>query len=686
MLLRTRILLLAAAGMVMVAIAVGLPAALVVGERGARIAALQVSAQSAEVARALDDAARPLLAVLEAAAADPALAAALDARDETALQERLGALGAAAPAIARIEVIASGDRILAAHPGPRSGEPMLPAGALLRELTPGQHARGVERSAESGSLRLVAVRRNAGQSMLAAAAPLDGLLERLADALAGDVLVADLDGQPLTMPEAATWRVIDAAGARRAAVPVHLDDGERSRLMVPTVLPGAAGMPVARLIVLQDVSAEARRTALVSLLAAMVLVGIVTFASLTLYRTLRGALDPLTGLSGTLRAIAGGDILASATIPARRDEVGEIAHALNALRSSGISLERLEARDRLFRRRHLALIRSELSRLSEVLEETEQAASATLLERVEAGSETAAAGLAEAFESMASGVLRRHHRLTTLLEERTRDLEVVRAALEQRVLFDRMVEELEVARRLQLASLPSEFPQHPAFAMHATLRPAKEVGGDFYDVVALDADRVVLMVGDASGKGVSAAIFIAMARSLLRAAITRGASPAEALAQANATLCADNPEMMFATVFVGIFDARDGLLRFASAGHNPPRLLSAEGGEKPLHAPDGIALGVVEEFDFEDHELRLQPGERLLLFSDGVTEAIGPGSVLFGDDRLAEAFRSGHGEAPDGVVAQVLAAVDGFAGDEPQADDITILCFAFGTAGLVTSG
>ena len=140
---------------------------------------------------------------------------------------------------------------------------------------------------------------------------------------------------------------------------------------------------------------------------------------------------------------------------------------------------------------------------------------------------------------MVESVLNRHTRLEALLAERTRDLDTVRQALDQRVLLERMVQELEVARRLQLEDLPSVFPVSSSFGMHAAMWPAKEVGGDFYDVMRLPDGGLAVMVGDASGKGVAAAIFVAMTRSLLRAAMSRGASPAEALFQANSALAAD---------------------------------------------------------------------------------------------------------------------------------------------------
>ena len=683
MLLRTRVTLIAAAALPVVAVAVALPAWLLLEERAERISTLQLAQQQAEVARILDTTVRPAAAVLQAIATDEELRVAVGRRDADALEQRLRQrhLAAGAPPDQRIEVIGRGGQLIAAVPGSRSAEPMVPSEALFREVPPGQEVVGVEPAPQDGALRLVSVVR-LENALLGMAVPVEPALQRIALALRAEVLVADLQGRPLSAPGDPAWRMLAEARVTQAVAPVLLDRGRSATLVVPTELRSASGLPVARLLVLRDGSAEARRGRLVGLFALTMLVGIVAVAGIVMYRTMRAALDPLTGLAGVLRAVAAGDIFASTSVRDRKDEVGEIAHAFEALRSSGLALDRLERRDRVARRRDAAVISGNLARLAEVLEPQERAEAAALLRQVEAADVAAGAALATAFERMADGVLHRHERLAELLEERTRDLATVREALAQRVLFDRMVEELEVARRLQLSSLPSEYPTSPAFRLHGAMRPAKEVGGDFYDFVMLDENRLALMIGDASGKGVAAAIFVAMARSLLRAAVVRGASPAEALAQANDTLSVDNPSMMFATVFVGILDCRTGTLRFANGGHNAPRLVRADGAEAPIHGngAQGIALGIMEHFDFDDHEAVMAPGDVLLLFTDGVTEAEGPGKELFGDDRLSTALVGATAEEPAALIERIDRILDDFAAGEPQADDITMLCLAFGNA------
>jgi sigma-B regulation protein RsbU (phosphoserine phosphatase) len=205
------------------------------------------------------------------------------------------------------------------------------------------------------------------------------------------------------------------------------------------------------------------------------------------------------------------------------------------------------------------------------------------------------------------------------------------------------------------------------------MEPAKEVGGDFYDFALLDGDRLAVMIGDASGKGVSAAMFIAMGRSILRSAIVRGASPAQALAVANSTLAVENHTMMFATVFVAILDLRTGWLTYASAGHNPPYIMTQAGTISMLGGMAGIALGIVEDCIYDDEEQLVHPGSSLVLFTDGVTEANAPDKSMFEEERLEAALAGLTKVGPEATVAAILAAVQQFAAGEEQADDITVL-------------
>jgi sigma-B regulation protein RsbU (phosphoserine phosphatase) len=661
MLLRTRILLLFALATLLVAASVALPAWLVLRDGESRAGALRAALQAAQLQDAMERAAATLVTGLRRSAADEALAGALASGDESGARQRLAALRSLTglDGTGRMDLVGAQGQLLAAAPAAQ--DPLASgAVALIRDLAPEQLHLGFEAAPGQGVL-LVASTRLAQGGLLSAATAAEEVLGRIARQLRADLLLRDRGGNPLFASDPTLWQ---RAGGARAGDILGLED--RLFRLEATPLANSAGAPIAELLVLADASAELRARRLLLLVAGGLLVIAAGATCLALYRVIRDALDPLTELAKALQAVARGDIFASAAIGPRRDEVGAIGQALEALRSNTLTLDRLETRSRLAGLRERALIGREITRLTGVLEGPARQEIMGLLEGEDAT-------IGPAFARLSGHVVQQHAALADLLAERTRDLAVVRQALDERLQFNRMRDELDVARRLQLSSLPTTFPQRRAFRLHATMVPAKEVGGDFCDFVMLDEHHLALLIGDASGKGVGAAIFIAMARSLLRAAIGRGASPGEALAQANDTLAADNPTLMFATVIVAVIDCRTGVMTYANAGHNAPRRRGRDGHDAMLEMPDGIALGVMDGFPYEDRSLALDPGDMLLLFTDGVTEAVGPDASLFGDDRLAAITADAAIQEPAQLLDAVARAVAAFADTEPQADDITMI-------------
>jgi sigma-B regulation protein RsbU (phosphoserine phosphatase) len=662
MLLRSRILLLFALATLLVAASVALPAWLVLRDGEERAAGLRTALQAAMVREAMDHAAAPLVTTLRAAAMDATLLAARQAGDESALRQRLGELRESlrlSGSTGRIDLVGGQGQLLAAAPA--AAEPLASgATALQRDLAPGQIFAGFEAEADSPLLLVTSLRLPQGD-LLSASMAAEAALGQIAGHLRAELLLRDRAGAPLfsTAPELREQALALRAGER-------IERTGRLYRLEATALLNSAGAPVGELLVLADATAETQSRKLLLLVAFGLLVLAAGAICRALYRVIRDALDPLTELARALQSVAGGDIFASAAIGPRRDEVGAIGEALEALRSNTLALDRLQTGNRLAGLRERALIAQEIARLTAVLEGPARREILGLLEGE-------GATLGPAFARMSSHVVQQHRAMATLLEERTRDLALVRQALDERMQLNRMREELDVARRLQLSSVPTTFPQLDCLQLHAAMVPAKEVGGDFCDLVMLDEHRLALMIGDASGKGVGAAIFIAMARSLLRAAMGRGATPAEALAQANDMLAADNPTMMFATAFVSVLDCRSGVLTYANAGHNAPRRRGANGHESELPVEVGLALGVMDGMDFDDQILRLDDGDMVLMFTDGVTEAMGPGDAMFGDARLAAITGDMRIADPAGLVDAVARNVEAFAETEPQADDITML-------------
>jgi sigma-B regulation protein RsbU (phosphoserine phosphatase) len=201
----------------------------------------------------------------------------------------------------------------------------------------------------------------------------------------------------------------------------------------------------------------------------------------------------------------------------------------------------------------------------------------------------------------------------------------------------------------------------------------KEVGGDFYDFFLIDKDRLGLVIGDVSGKGVPAAIFMAVSRTLLKATALKGLPAGECLASVNNLLCLESTASMFVTIFYGIFNTATGELDYANGGHNPPYLLKADGSVKMLDTTNGIALGVMEEMDYNVKHTLLQPGEGLFLYTDGVTEAFNAAGAMYTDQQLAQLLTNLNTEPIKEVVEKVFQSVNEFSTGIDQSDDITIL-------------
>jgi phosphoserine phosphatase RsbU/P len=262
------------------------------------------------------------------------------------------------------------------------------------------------------------------------------------------------------------------------------------------------------------------------------------------------------------------------------------------------------------------------------------------------------------------------HMLEATVAERTRELAEKNAALEKAQA--QIKAELEVARALQLAILPAAFPARAGWDGAACMIPATTMGGDFYDFIELPDGRIGLVIADVSGKGVPAAFFMAVARTSLRDLAPHHADPGACLAHTNELLCAQNPLDLFVTVFYCVFHPRSGVLRYSNGGHNPPYLRHADGSVEILNGAGGIALGVMRGVVYPYHTTRLLPGDRLLLYTDGVTEAFNSADEAYGVDRLLAEVRA-HGEgAATALVERICRSVKSFAGSVPQSDDITL--------------
>lgn len=235
---------------------------------------------------------------------------------------------------------------------------------------------------------------------------------------------------------------------------------------------------------------------------------------------------------------------------------------------------------------------------------------------------------------------------------------------------------LRLAHDIQMGMLPKHFPQRPEIDLFATLRPAKSVGGDLYDF-RLDGDLLWFVVGDVSGKGVPAALFMAVTKVLFGVSVEVESSPAAAMGRVNRALCRENEHFLFVSAFLGRLDVRTGELEYANAGHNLPYRLRGDGSVSTLPASPGLVMGVNEDFVYRTESTRLDPGDGVFLFTDGVTEAIDARSELFSEARLEAYLGATKGWSPVEIVAGALRTLDDFVGAASQFDDITALSIRY---------
>ena len=245
---------------------------------------------------------------------------------------------------------------------------------------------------------------------------------------------------------------------------------------------------------------------------------------------------------------------------------------------------------------------------------------------------------------------------------------------------ERIESELKIARNIQMSFLPKAFPPLPGknrMEISARLEPAREIGGDLYDYSLIDDDHLFFAVGDVSDKGIPAALFMAVTKTLLKGNAETGTGPSGILDRCNLELCGENDSMMFVTVFCGVLDLRTGRLKYSNAGHEPPIIVRRDAQPEFLPLPEGFLLGVVEESSYQTMEIELEPGDKLIVYTDGVTEAVNAAGELYSHANLMATVRSCSSLSAEGIATEILGSVKLFSLGIPQADDITILALSF---------
>jgi len=241
-------------------------------------------------------------------------------------------------------------------------------------------------------------------------------------------------------------------------------------------------------------------------------------------------------------------------------------------------------------------------------------------------------------------------------------------------------QELDIANIIQTSLLQKKFPAFPdrkEFDIFAKMVPAKEVGGDLYDFFLIDKYRLGVVVGDVSGKGIAAALLMAVSKTLLKATATKGMPADNILSEVNNIIAEESPSNMFVTVFLGVLDTRSGSFEYSNGGHNPPYLISADGTAKQLDNIGGLLLGAIKDVEYQSNVVMLKPGESLFFYTDGVTEAFNKDEEEFQEARLEKSLANRNSLNTDELVQHVFDDVQSYSEGTLQSDDITCVALKY---------
>ncbi len=493
--------------------------------------------------------------------------------------------------------------------------------------------------------------------IVAASVPLASAVQEAGAVLGGEAFLVGSEGGLIFGTDPPLWHDLDA------------EDGDYA--VTTADIPALNGGSLAALHVVTDISElTARQQALrIAFFAAVTIFGCI--ALWALYANLGGSLQPLNRVIGVLEALSDGRRGVWLEQEAGTDEIARIARAVEAYRSSLSEVERLSAERRRAQRRRERFLRQQMTGLtSAVGEEARQAVTDQLARLEQEGASDEFEALTLVFEQMAQRIREQHSRLTELVDE-------LREALKHKERLAAIESELAIAHDLQLSVLPRETPPQRTVEIAAQMLPAKEVGGDFYDYFAIDEQRIGLVIADVSGKGIPAAFFMLIARTLLKATALLGESPCRVLTALNDMLEAENEQMMFVTAFYAVVNTETGEVTFANAGHNPTYRIDAGGQLSTLPMASGLALAIMPDFDFEEGKTNLAPGETLFLYTDGVNEAFNKAGEQFGEPRLEAELAAHAGASPAVICDAMRASVEKFSAGVEQSDDITTVAVRY---------
>ena len=267
--------------------------------------------------------------------------------------------------------------------------------------------------------------------------------------------------------------------------------------------------------------------------------------------------------------------------------------------------------------------------------------------------------------------------LERTIEKAIKQIDFVHQSQKEHKKLEGLEKDLAAANQIQQFILPREFPPFPDVSdkldISASMEAAKDIGGDFYDFFRIDDDHIALVIGDVCGKGIPAALFMAVSRTFIRSVGMQYEHVGECITNVNRLLASSSVEYMFVTVFYAIYDIRTGILTYCNGGHNPPYLLHADGTTEQLPMTQNAMVGAYKRIIFKESTLQLEQGDTLVMFTDGVTEAMNPAREMFGIKRLDGILRGQTDKSCQQMIESIKTGISDFVGDEEQSDDITML-------------
>lgn len=670
MLLRTRITWIAAAGLLLTALGLWGGSWLREQLLLQRVAQAAQAAQTSLWAETLASEDRLLDERIDKLMLMPGFLPAAQKGDAQALERLMaraglvvGASDTAAP-VALAALLSMGNAPLVL--GPAQSAPLLDADSLERAAV-GDAVDGL-RLMGSGQALVLSTRRlqNQGEALvMVLARDARHALEHMAQRMGASVALLDLHGRLLRSTDAALWTAAASQVSHRSAQHAELALNGRTYAVSSMQVNDLAGHAAGTLVTLTDHTQDAQAIRFLDRLVLGGAAALLLVVLLGLNWYVRRSLRPLERSIDALQALAQGDD--TVRLPyTGNDEIGRIAQAVGQFRRNAQELASTRALRERVRRRQERLLRTKLQALA-------QATHQPLDFAVGGNDEEQLRQLAGVMNELSGRLIDQHQRLTGMVQE-------LREALVTKNRLAGLEQELQIAAQVQLSILPRQAPQDGRVQLHCHITPAREVGGDFYDYFFIDDQHLGFVIADVSGKGVPAALFMTIARTLLKATAQFIAEPTRCMGQLNDLLAAENEQMMFVTMFYGVLHLETGHVRYVNAGHNPPYLLRGDGSVSTLARTGGIAVAVSEDFPYRHGSVDLAPGDQLFLYTDGVTEAFDPDGQEYGDARLDQTLRRVLAQSdhlPEQVAAGVLADVHAFERGAPQADDITCVALRY---------